>query len=283
VIDGDLGVDEYFAGIARSDLVLLAYPSEAYTSLKSGVFAEAAAFGKPVVAPAETWIARDMKEGHGVGQVFLEPTAESMHAALTQALGKLPELAAAAQAIAQRVRHDNASQRYLERMLVLADGAWDMHPRLQPGEVVEFRHAIDSRHYLREGWGQTEDWGVWTVEECASLQLLPEAEAHVPLSLHAHVAPWLSPERPELTVQVHANGEPVEVWSFRRGERYADGGVWRTAALPPEIRGDGTQPIHITFHFDASLKSPHELGVSQDVRKLGLGMRKMTLARVEHS
>jgi hypothetical protein len=283
VLDDDLGVDEYFAGIARSDVVLLAYPSEAYTSLKSGVFAEVAVCGKPVVAPAETWIARDMQEGHGVGHVFREPSAESIGAALMQVIEELPELTAAAQAIAERVRYDNASQRYLERMLVLAAGAWDMHPRLQPGEVVEFRHTIDSRLFMRDGWGEAEDWGVWTVQSCASLNVLPEATMDQGLSLHAHVAPWLCKERPELAVQVKANDQFIATWDFKLGERYADGGVWRTAVLPPEARGDGSQPIRISFHFDAGLKSPHELGVSHDIRRLGLGLRKMMLAEVDRA
>lgn len=283
VIEGDQAVDEYFASMARSDVVMLAYPSEAYTSLKSGVFVEAAACGKPIVAPAKTWIARDMKEGHGVGHVFREPTAASMDAALTQVLAELPELTATAQAIAERVRHDNASQRYLERMLVLAGGTWDMHPRLQLGEVVEFCRTIDSRLFMQDGWGETEDWGVWTVQSCASLSILPEATMDQMLYLHAQVAPWLCQERPELQVHVRASEQFIATWEFRLGERYTDGGVWRTAALPPEVLGDGMQPIRISFHFAADLKSPHELGVSPDTRKLGLGMRKLTLVQVDRA
>jgi hypothetical protein len=263
--------------------VLLAYPSEAYTSLKSGVFAEAAACGRPIVAPAETWIARDMKQGHGVGHVFREPTAASMGAALRQVLAELPELTAAAQAIAERVRYDNASQRYLERMLVLAHGSWDMHPRLQLGETVEFRHTIDSRLFMQDGWGETEDWGVWTVQSCALLSILPEAKIDQMLYLHAQVAPWLCQQRPELQVQVKANDRLVATWEFKLGERYTDGGVSRTAALPPDIHGDGAQPMRISFHFDAGLRSPHELGVSPDTRKLGLGMRKLMLVQVDRA
>jgi glycosyltransferase involved in cell wall biosynthesis len=89
--------------------------------LTSGVFLEAASFGKPVVVPSGTWMSRQIATGCGVGTIFEEPSPNSVAAALLQALSDADNLSAAACAVAPRVRAENSSQRYIEKMMKLLD------------------------------------------------------------------------------------------------------------------------------------------------------------------
>ena len=39
----------------------------------------------------------------------------------------------------------------------------------QLGEEVDFSDAFNSHCFLRDGWGEIEDWGVWTTGRYAEL------------------------------------------------------------------------------------------------------------------
>lgn len=108
---------DYLANFSRCTVVLLGYEKRPYGKLTSGVFVEAAAFGKPVVVPSGTWMAQQIATGCGVGTIFEEPTPSSVAAALLQALSGSDNLSAAARAIAPRVRAENSSQGYIEKMM----------------------------------------------------------------------------------------------------------------------------------------------------------------------
>lgn len=62
-------------------------------------------------------------------------------------------------------------------MIALARTTPDMEPSYQIGDEIDFGSALDSRCFMRNGWGVTEPWGVWTVERRAELALPVQAKA----------------------------------------------------------------------------------------------------------
>jgi len=112
---------DYLANFSKCTVVLLGYEKRPYGKLTSGVFVEAASFGKPVVVPNGTWMAQQIATGCGVGTIFEEPSPNSVAAALLQALGDADKLSAAARAVAPRMRAENSSKGYIEKMMKLLD------------------------------------------------------------------------------------------------------------------------------------------------------------------
>jgi glycosyltransferase involved in cell wall biosynthesis len=110
----------YLAAIARSDIVLLPYDPIEYRGIASGPFCEAAALGKVVVVPAETWMADKIKDGHAAGVLFAQPNAAELAAATAAALRDLPRLQVQAGQLAEPFRAENSCRRNVERMMELA-------------------------------------------------------------------------------------------------------------------------------------------------------------------
>lgn len=74
---------DYYRLLSRADIVLLPYSPELYRARTSGIFAEAIAFGKPVVVPEGTWMERQIAEYgqcgvaiRGYGEKELEKSIE---------------------------------------------------------------------------------------------------------------------------------------------------------------------------------------------------------------
>ena len=84
---------DYLANFSRCSMVLLAYEPQAYRNSASGVFVEAASFGKPIVVPDGTWMAQQIAIGRGAGTTFKEPKSESIVAALLKAVAASNALA----------------------------------------------------------------------------------------------------------------------------------------------------------------------------------------------
>ena len=88
--------DDYLANFSRCSVAVLAYQPDLYIKGTSGVFAEAVGLGKPVVVPAGTWMAQQLREGRGVGTVFAESTPSAIAAAVSEALQDFEKLKVAA-------------------------------------------------------------------------------------------------------------------------------------------------------------------------------------------
>jgi hypothetical protein len=130
---------EYLANFSKCTVVLLAYEKRLYARLTSGVFIEAASSGKPVVAPAGTWMAQQIAAGFGVGTTFADPNPQSVAAAVLKVLRDVDTLSAAARALAPRIRADNSCQRYIEEMMTLVRTKPDMEPHDEAGdEAIDF-------------------------------------------------------------------------------------------------------------------------------------------------
>jgi hypothetical protein len=278
----DQPAEEYFRDIAQADIVALIYQPAPYQTLTSGVLAEAAAYAKPIVGPAGTWIAEQIETGRAIGHVFNRPSVRSIASALLKSLADLPRLQAAALAIAETTRSAYSSQSYLERMSVLAESNADMRLRYVSGEDIDFSSALDSRYFMRAGWGDTETWGVRTVEKSALLTIFPASVPEAGLVVNALVVPFFTKGKSRLTVDVSVNGAKIAQWEFNRRERHFGLGTWRQAKIPRHLCGGLDEPKELLIAFTVSeVASPRSLSLSSDSRTLGLGLRKMSLGSIE--
>jgi hypothetical protein len=274
VLPHELTADDYFAQLSRCTVVLLAYEPQAYTSGSSGVFVEAAGLGKPVVVPGGTWMAQQIEAGFAVGMTFEESSADSVTKALLPVLKNVDRLGASARDVAARMRTENSCQRYVEKMMTLVQQRPNMEPVLNIDEEIDFSDAIASRCFMREGWGETEDWGVWTTGRRAELCFTIESTQEV--VLQALVQPFLTPTHPRIDVRVSAAGRRVAKWTFSLDAPGTAQPHWRAAKIRNSRRADRGDALDVSFAIETPT-SPRAEGISADARTLGFGLRKLLI------
>ena len=271
---------DYLANFSRCTVVLLAYEPQAYRNTTSGVFVEAASFGKPVVVPGGTWMVQQIIAGCGVGTIFKDSKTESIVAALLEALTASERLSAAARMIAPQVRNRNSSQRYIEQMMMLIRQMPDMEPRYQIGEEIDFSDSRDSRCFMRGGWGDTEKWGVWTVGPLAELALRLGSETDKGLTLRAFLQPFLTQTHRRISIRVSTAEREIAQWTFSLDTPEAAEPRWCEASIPASDDNYRSRALEITFTID-SPTSPLAEGISTEQRTLGMALRKLSFHTVE--
>lgn len=142
------------------------------------------------------------------------------------------------------------------------------------GETLTFTHGGSAGLFLRGSWQEPEDWATWGSGPDFGLDL-PMDTANLPQTvlLSAMVAPNLSPNYPQLAVQVLANQVAVGTWTFQYSP---DAFTTRTVQIPRDVL-TAAKPVQIRFHVLGEIHSPSEMGKGQDPRKLSLAFVKMTL------
>jgi hypothetical protein len=117
VIREAMSLAEYEAALAVSDIALFPYEVIPYRQRISGVFAEAAASGKPVVATAGTWMAGEIESGRAAGAISEDLRPESFARAIARCVGEIETLQSSAQAVsvAWRDRGLSAFVDFMER------------------------------------------------------------------------------------------------------------------------------------------------------------------------
>ncbi|BBK43972.1 hypothetical protein STVA_39920 [Allostella vacuolata] len=106
---GDLGAEDYVRALLGARILLLPYRPERYALRTSGVFAEAVAHGRVVVAPARTWMAEQIEAGRAAGVTFDAHTAGSVAQAVATAIDDLPRLESRARMLAPAWRQQHSS------------------------------------------------------------------------------------------------------------------------------------------------------------------------------
>ena len=116
LVIGQLSPDEFEACVGACRLLALPYHPGRYAARVSGLFAEAVAWGRPVVAPAGTWMSDMIAEGRAAGELFAALTAEEVAAAMVRALAGLPTLSARARALAPAWRQAECMEAAVARI-----------------------------------------------------------------------------------------------------------------------------------------------------------------------
>ena len=140
LIKRPLSVSAYQTLLDSADLVILPYNNNGYRSRTSGPFVEALCAGKPVVAPARTWMARQL--GHsGAGTLFQEPTDESFFAACVAAIESYQTIANNSRTFSRAYSDYHSPASFMEHMF---------------GRFVEAAGSRDTKRIFKPdfpGWG----------------------------------------------------------------------------------------------------------------------------------
>jgi hypothetical protein len=229
------------------------------------------------VVPAGTTMALDIANERGVGAVYARANPEEVADALIEALRSVPRLEAAAREIAAQGPMEHSCLRVIERMIALARREHDMEPRYRLGEPIDFSNYFDSRCFMCGGWGETEEWGVWTIGPQAELQFWLEEEAMgQPLRLDVMTHPFLISEHSRNRIGVSVDGQEVAEWLFDLNDPYGND-VQQCEVVFARHRGVKGQPIKIRFSVETPM-SPLALGLSADARTLGIGVSEVSLS-----
>jgi hypothetical protein len=262
--------EEYLANFARCSVVLLPYEPAAYRIITSGVFAEAVAFGRPVVVPAGTSMAAELSAGNGIGAVYDLPKADRIAEAVAKALQASARLTVDPGLIGKKLQQRYSCLQALKVMQCLGCQKTDMEPQYYLGEEIDFSDPTSSRTFLGAGWGQTESWGVWTVASDVKLMLRFERPPYSGLLLRAYVSPFLSNNHRAVGVHVVSEGVSLARWEFSLEGHDKTDPRWLTVPIPFVTKAT----LALSFLINAP-ESPFFLGLSQDRRKLGFGLRKL--------
>ena len=124
--------------------------------------------------------------------------------------------------------------------------------------------------FMRSGWSVKEPWGSWTNGREAILAFRLPGSAQLDLVLEADAFAFVTPAHSQ-TVEIVANGTKVGEWFFSATSPQ----VIHPLIIPAEaFRQSDT--LLISFRLPDAI-SPHELGISEDRRVLGLGLRSILL------
>lgn len=120
------------------------------------------------------------------------------------------------------------------------------------------------------GWSNAEPWGTWSDGTEARLRLPMRQAANGPLVVELFAHALLVPARPRLTVDPEINGHAVEPWVFEGTSELC---IHRVSVPAAWLGGDS---LDISFRM-SDVRSPLELGVSDDARQLGIGLQRVKI------
>jgi hypothetical protein len=148
---------------------------------------------------------------------------------------------------------------------------------LSVGEKIDFTLSGNSPKYMSGGWSVRSDNDLtWTEGPVSAVEfklpLDPPSE-----NLHVDVTALVFLYAPEITqrlVSVEVNGQTNDTWNFQGAMQW----MTRSIALPQGFNG---KTIRIAFRQDAS-RSPKDIGLNEDPRHLGLGVKTIALVSNSH-
>ena len=142
---------------------------------------------------------------------------------------------------------------------------------VEANKVVSFAQADDPERFVRlTGFSAAEHWGVWTDGDLATVEFKISSAA-APASLRLGLVPFLHENHPKLVAELFING----IWIERRVFGPIDPGAplflqqdWQVT-LPPETVAARSLTVGLRIENPAS---PLQVGLSDDRRRLGLGL-----------
>lgn len=147
---------------------------------------------------------------------------------------------------------------------------WDIPLIPKSGERLEFCTGANGVPALYFGWSETESWGTWSVGKRARLMLRTIPGGGLPVRLEFKLRAFVHALHPEMHVLCRVRGKEIARWCFRLEA------AQNTQSLnigPGAI--DATGNIALEF-FLLNPRAPAQLGISADIRPLGIGLESLT-------
>ncbi len=156
-----------------------------------------------------------------------------------------------------------------------SDGAWKPVAATEgapysAGREIRFGTGGDAAAYQGLGWSYAEPGATWTIGADAALFLRMNHSPAANLRLAARLIVFTPPQHPGLHFSALVNGRRVGDWWAREGGP----SLQCSAAVPAGLIHPGV--TRIVIHVDDA-RSPAELGISFDMRKLGVALRTLKL------
>ena len=147
-----------------------------------------------------------------------------------------------------------------------------------PGAAMMFRRGGDGEAAEGEGWSDPEGSGTWTNAGEAKLLVNVRDWRQAPMAVEVSARPFLMEGRhPAVDVEVVANGRAVGTWTY---DIVHDAGLARRVAIIPEIILAQSPLLNLTFRIREPM-APSEAGISDDSRRLGIFVSRMSFFRIE--
>ena len=144
------------------------------------------------------------------------------------------------------------------------------------GDTLQFSAGARGTDYLSSGWMPSEGWGTWTLgrDPRPGVLTLPINEAAVPARLEITFWGQLGPGLPAETFRVQVAGDPVVLLRIDKASPIET----KALDLGPGALAMARQTGALEVQFWAPEgKSPAEMGLNNDQRVLGLGLRQIIL------
>ncbi|MDQ6868599.1 MAG: glycosyltransferase [Pseudomonadota bacterium] len=116
-LEAVLSSEDYAAWTGRMDVMLLPYDPVTFGMRGSGIFTEAAAAGRPVVASKGTFAGSSVENNEAEGEVFAPHTSEALAAAIARLMPRLPACKARAAERAQDFARGHSPDAYVDVLL----------------------------------------------------------------------------------------------------------------------------------------------------------------------
>lgn len=133
------------------------------------------------------------------------------------------------------------------------------------GEKLIFGKNIDTSKYILIGFSALEDWGVWSVDEISKISLNTENIDNFN-SININARDLATPTN-EFTVSL--NDSKIGTCNFST--------EFSTCSLPFNFKALETNILTLSF-VPKIIRSPKDLGLSEDTRNLGFGMKSISFS-----
>lgn len=140
------------------------------------------------------------------------------------------------------------------------------------GERISFTQDGTSLKYAVLGWSGPEPWGTWSEDDASIVMLkLPSVpDGNLALRFEGHA--FVTEKHPAQEIDLLVNGHLVETLRYSVPQTTET----RAISIPRSLITD--RLLRIEFRFK-NPKSPQELGLSTDSRRLGLGLVSLQLEK----
>jgi hypothetical protein len=142
-------------------------------------------------------------------------------------------------------------------------------------ERIVFSSKGSGRKYAAYGWSVSEEWGMWSDGDAAAIILELPSASQRDLDLLIEGQAFINDKHPLQEIEVAVNGHVLGILKYDGQSASA-----RKLRIPDSVARQRGNRLLVRFKF-RDPRSPAELGISSDARKLGLGLVSMQVKFAE--
>jgi hypothetical protein len=139
------------------------------------------------------------------------------------------------------------------------------------GETLDFRRGGSGVPSLRDGWGEPEMWGTWSVAKQAEISFAFDPKDREPILAVLRYRAFLPRERPSIVIVCRHDGREVASWTCTDG---SSGSVQHFTIPRSGSTADGVIELEYSI---SDPRAPAEFGSNSDQRLLGIGIESLKI------